>query len=188
MFVPSSNHRKEEDTLKSTKTHYPSNTKPSFNPKREVRKETPKPREKAFICIFFGHAGHLDGFCFHHKRIEKRHFDYARNLYRDEFIDCFPRTSSHALPRFFHEPNHRSYGFGSRENSFVPRCFGYGPRSHRGDRPPRRHDFPARGSYTRFEPRHKDGSCFPHHGSCPTHSNGEVQKIVKTSSGLMVKC
>jgi hypothetical protein len=27
-----------------------------------------------------------------------------------------------------------------------------------------------------------------HHGSHPTRSNGEVQMIVKTSSGLMVKC
>jgi hypothetical protein len=44
MFVPSSNYHKEEETLKSTKTHYPSNSKPSFNPKREVRKEIPKPR------------------------------------------------------------------------------------------------------------------------------------------------
>jgi hypothetical protein len=39
----------------------------------------------------------------------------------------------------------------------VPRCFGYGPHSHRGDRPPRRHDFPAGGSYTRFEQRYLDG-------------------------------
>jgi hypothetical protein len=44
-FVPSSNYHKEEETLKSTKTHYPSNPKPYFNPKREVRKETPRPRE-----------------------------------------------------------------------------------------------------------------------------------------------
>jgi hypothetical protein len=40
-FVPSSNYYKEEETLKSTKTHYLSNPKPSFNPKREERKETP---------------------------------------------------------------------------------------------------------------------------------------------------
>jgi hypothetical protein len=51
MFVPSSNYLKEEETFKSTKTHYLSNLKPSFNPKREVRKETPKPREEAFICM-----------------------------------------------------------------------------------------------------------------------------------------
>jgi hypothetical protein len=63
-FVPNSNYHKEEETLKSTKTHYPSNQKPSFKAKREVRKETPKPREEAFICIFCGHAGHLDNFCF----------------------------------------------------------------------------------------------------------------------------
>jgi hypothetical protein len=43
------------------------------------------------------------------------------------------------------------------ENNFVPRHFGYGPRSHRGDYPPRRHGFFARRSYTRFELRHLDG-------------------------------
>jgi hypothetical protein len=51
-FVPSSNYHKEEETLKSHKTHYPSNPKSSFKPKREVRKETPKPREETFICMF----------------------------------------------------------------------------------------------------------------------------------------
>jgi hypothetical protein len=44
------------------KTHYPS------NPKREVRKETTKPREDAFVCMFCGRAGHLDEFCFWHKK------------------------------------------------------------------------------------------------------------------------
>jgi hypothetical protein len=43
-FIPSSNYHKEEKILKSTKTHYPSNLKTSFNPKRKVRKETPNPR------------------------------------------------------------------------------------------------------------------------------------------------
>jgi hypothetical protein len=42
MFIPSSNYHKEEATIKSTKTHYSSNPKLSFNPKRQVRKETPK--------------------------------------------------------------------------------------------------------------------------------------------------
>jgi hypothetical protein len=77
-FVPSSSCHKEDKELKSTKTHYPSNPKPSFNPKREVRKETPKSREEAFICMFYGRADHLDEFCFRHKRIERRHFEYAR--------------------------------------------------------------------------------------------------------------
>jgi hypothetical protein len=62
-FIPSSNYHKEE-TIKSTKTHYPSNPKPSFNSKRNVKKETSKPREEPFICIFCGCAGHLDEFCF----------------------------------------------------------------------------------------------------------------------------
>jgi hypothetical protein len=43
-FIPSSNYHQEEKTIKSTKTHYPSSPKPSFNPKREVRKEIPKLR------------------------------------------------------------------------------------------------------------------------------------------------
>jgi hypothetical protein len=58
MFIPSSTYHKEEATIKSTKTHYPS------NPKREARKEPPKPREEAFVCMFCSRAGHLDKFCF----------------------------------------------------------------------------------------------------------------------------
>jgi hypothetical protein len=137
-FVPTSSYHKEEEALKPTKAHYPSNPKPSFNPKREARKETPKSREKAFICMFCGRAGHLDEFCFRRKRIERRRVEYARNSYRDEFLDlphrsyshvpprsysrassrtfsrALPRTSSCALPQFAHGPNHRSYDFGSR--------------------------------------------------------------------------
>jgi hypothetical protein len=105
-FVPSSSYHKKEEALKPTKTHYPSNLKPSFNPKREVRKETPKPREEAFVCIFYGCVGHLDEFCFRRKRIGRRHFEYARNSNHDEFFEFLPRscsgasphTSSHALP------------------------------------------------------------------------------------------
>jgi hypothetical protein len=85
-----------------------------------VRKEIPKPREEAFVCMFCGRASHLDEFCFRHKRIEKRHFDYARNSYRNEFSDFLSRSYSHASPRtssrtlthFSHGPNHRSYDFG----------------------------------------------------------------------------
>jgi hypothetical protein len=187
-FVPTSNYHKEEETIKSTKTHYPSNPKPSFNPKREVRKEIPNPREEAFVCIFCGCASHLVEFCFHRKRIEKRSFDYDRNSDCNEFIDFLHRTPSHAMSHFFLGPNHRSYGFGSQENSFVPRRFVYGPHPHRGDRFPCGYDFSARRSYTHFEPRHLYGPHFPHHGSRHTGSKGEVQKIVKTSSCCMVKC
>jgi hypothetical protein len=77
-FVPTSIYHKDEETIKSTKTHYTSSPKPSFNPKREVRKN-PKPGEEVFVCMFCGRASHLDGFCFRRKRIEKRHFDYTRN-------------------------------------------------------------------------------------------------------------
>jgi hypothetical protein len=81
-----------------------------------------------------------------------------------------------------------AHGFGSRENSFVPRCFAYDPRSHHGDHPLRRHGFTAGGSFTRFEPRHFNGSRFPRRGSCRTHSIAEVLKTMKTSSGHMAKC
>jgi hypothetical protein len=194
-FIPSSTYHKEEATIKSTKAHYPSNPKPSFDPKREVRKETPKPREGAFVCIFCGRASQLDEFCFRRKRIERRHFDYARNSYHDEFSDflphsfsrALPHTSSHALPQFAYGPNHRSYGFGSRENCFEPKRLGYGPRPHCGDRFPHRHVFPTGGSYTHFELRHLYGPHFPRRGSRPTRPNDEVQRTVKTSFDRMVK-
>jgi predicted nuclease with TOPRIM domain len=63
-FIPSSTYHKEEITIKPTKAHYPSNTNPSFNSKREVRKEIPKLRDETFICMLCGRAGHLDEFCF----------------------------------------------------------------------------------------------------------------------------
>jgi hypothetical protein len=101
MFIPSSTYHKEEATIKPTKSYYPSNPKPLFNPKREARKETPKPREEAFVCMFCDRAGHLDEFYFRHKRIERRRVEYARNSYRDEFIDFLPRSYSHIPPRFY---------------------------------------------------------------------------------------
>jgi hypothetical protein len=70
----------------------------------------------------------------------------------------------------------------------VPRCLGFGPRPHHGDRPSCRHSFSVAGCYTHFESRHLDGPRFPRCSSCPTRSNAEVQKTVKTSSGRMVKC
>jgi hypothetical protein len=51
-FVPSSNYNKEEETLRSIKTHYPSNPKPSFNPKREVSKETLSQEKKSLFACF----------------------------------------------------------------------------------------------------------------------------------------
>jgi hypothetical protein len=140
-FVPSSSYHKEEEALKPTKTHYPSNPKPSFNPKRGVKRESPKMRDEVFVYMFCGHAGHLDEFCFWCKRIERRCIEYARNSYCDEFIDFPPRsyshvplrfyscasphTSSHVFPQFSYIPNRHSYSFGSQENRFEPRHFGY---------------------------------------------------------------
>jgi hypothetical protein len=138
--------------------------------------------------------------------------EYARDLYRDEFIDfsprsyshvpsCFyscasPRTFSRALPctsssvspQFTHRSNHRSYGFGPRENCLEPRRFGYGPRPHHGDRFPRKPGFPVGWSFPHLESRHLDGPHFSHHGSCPTRPSDEVQRMMKTFSGRMVKC
>jgi hypothetical protein len=210
-FVSCSSYHKEEEALKPIKAHYPSNPKPSFNPKRDARKETPNLREEVFVCMFCGRTGHLDAFCFQRKRIERRHVEYARDSYHDEFIDfpprsysrilprsyshaspltfsrALPRTSSCALPQFAHGPNHCLYGFGPRENRFEPRRFGYGPHPHRGDRFPHRPSFSAGGSFTHFEPGHLDGPRFPRRGSHPTRPSGEVQRTMKTSSGCMVK-
>jgi hypothetical protein len=161
-----------------------------------VKRESPKSRDEAFVCMFCTCAGHLDEFCFECKRLERRRFEYSRYSYRDEFFDflphsysrALPRTSSHALPLFSHGPNHRSYGFGSRENRFVPRCLGYSRCPHRGDHFLCRPGFPTGGSYTHFESIHLDGPHFPRRGSCLTRTSGEVQRIVKTSSGHMVRC
>jgi hypothetical protein len=70
----------------------------------------------------------------------------------------------------------------------VPGHFDVDPRSHCGVCPLRRYGFPARGVYSHFELSRFDGPCFPQCGSCPTRSNGESQRIVKTFSGRMVKC
>jgi hypothetical protein len=51
-FVPSSNYHKEEETLKFTKTHYPSNPKPSFNPQERGEERNPNQKEGAlFVCF-----------------------------------------------------------------------------------------------------------------------------------------
>jgi hypothetical protein len=63
-FIPSSSYHQEEKAIKSTKTHYPSNLKSSFNLKRYTKKETPKLREKVFVYMFYARAGHLDEFYF----------------------------------------------------------------------------------------------------------------------------
>jgi hypothetical protein len=99
-----------------------------------------------------------------------------------------PRTFSRAFPQFSYGHNHRSYGFGSQENHFESRRFGYSPRPHRGHHFPCRHGFSIGEFHTRFEPRQLDDPHFPHRGSYPTHSNSDVQKIVQTSSDRMIKC
>jgi hypothetical protein len=70
----------------------------------------------------------------------------------------------------------------------VPRRFGYGPCPHRGDRVSRRPGFPTGGAHTHFKSRHLNNPRFPHRASCPTRPNGELERIVKTSSSHIVKC
>jgi hypothetical protein len=199
--APPTTKRKQQSNPPKLTTH-PTQSHPSTQREKQERK--PSREEKAFICMFCGRAGHLDEFCFQWKGIERRRIEYVRDSYRDEFIDFLPRSYSHVPPRFYsrasphsfshalpqfpHGPNYRSYGFDPRENRFKPRRFGYGPRPHRGDRFLRRPSFPTGGFFTHFEPRHLDGPRFPYRGSHPTRPSGEVQMIVKTSSGHMVKC
>jgi hypothetical protein len=164
---PSTTYHREESAIKFIKAYYISNLKSYFNPKRELRKETFKQIDEAFVYMFCGRAGHLDEFYFWHKRIKKKCFDYARNSYRYKFINFLHRSYSRALsytysrtlPQFSHGSNHRSYVFDSRENRFVSRRFGYGSRPHRSDRFPRRPYFPVGEFHAHFEPRHLDGFC-----------------------------
>jgi hypothetical protein len=51
--------------------------------------------------MFCGCAGHLDEFCFRHKRIEKRCSEYARNSYHDELFDLTRRSYSRVPPRSY---------------------------------------------------------------------------------------
>jgi regulator of replication initiation timing len=51
-FFPSSSYHKEEQALKPNKTHYPSNPKSSFNPKRGVKRESSS-RERKPLCACF---------------------------------------------------------------------------------------------------------------------------------------
>jgi hypothetical protein len=179
LFLPSTTTKRWKQSNPPSLTTHQAQSHPST---QRVRKEIPNPREEGFVCMFCDRAGYLDEFCFRHKRIETMRFGYARNSCRDEFSNflphsyscALPRTSSRALSHFSHEPNHRSYDFGSRENNFVPRRFGYDPRPHRGDRFPCRPSFPAGGSRIHPELRHLDGPRFPCHGSRPTGPNGEV--------------
>jgi hypothetical protein len=129
-FILSSTYHKEEVTIKATKAHYPSNSKPSFNPNREVKKETPKPRDDDFICMFFGRADHLDVFCFRRKRIERMRVEYARDSYRDEFLDFLTRSYSHVPPRFYSRVSPRTFSrvlprtSSSASHQFTSKPFG----------------------------------------------------------------
>jgi hypothetical protein len=150
-FIPNSIYHTKEEALKPIKTHYPLNQKSSFNPKRELKRESPKPREEDFLCIFCGRAGYMDKFYFQRKRLERRHFEYATNSYHDEFFDFLSRSYSCASPytysrvfsQFSYGPNNRSYDFSSQENRFEHIRFGYGPHLHRGDCFLHRFDFSA---------------------------------------------
>jgi hypothetical protein len=51
--------------------------------------------------MFCGRVGHLDEFCFRRKRIERRHVEYGRDSYRDEFFDVLPQSYSRIPPRFY---------------------------------------------------------------------------------------
>jgi hypothetical protein len=68
----------------------------------------------------------------------------------------------------------------------VPRCFGYDPRPHHGDRFPCMPGFSAGASHIQFEPRHLDGPRFSHRGSHPTSANWFGAKDCGAKG--MVKC
>jgi hypothetical protein len=49
-FIPSFNYHKEEEALKPTKTHYPSNPKPSVNPQERSEERIPQ-AERGSFCL-----------------------------------------------------------------------------------------------------------------------------------------
>jgi hypothetical protein len=213
-FIPSSTYHKEEATIKSTKAQYPSN--PKREARKETHKARDEAficmfcgraghldefcfRQKRIerSRVEYARDSYRDEFFDvppqSYSRIPPRTYSRASSHTFSHasprtFSHALPHTSSCALPQLAHGPNHRSYGFGPQENRFEPRLFGYGPRPHRGDRFPCRPGFFAGGFFTHFESRHLDSPRFPHRGSRPTRSSGEVKRTVKTSSGRMVKC
>jgi hypothetical protein len=209
-FVPSSSYHKEEEALKPTKSHYPSNPKPSFNPKRDVKRETPKPRDDALICMFrvwviwmsFASGGRkLRGGVL---SMLETHIMMSSLICRLVLILVFRL----ALTLMLHLTLFQvlclalllviclsslmdltiAHMVLVHERTALSLRFGYGPRPHHGDCFLCRSGFLARGSFTHLEPRHLDGSRFPHRGSRPTQPSGEVQRTVKTFSSRMVKC
>jgi hypothetical protein len=89
--------------------------------------------------MFCGSAGHLDEFYFRWKRIERGRVEYARDSYRDEFIDFLPRSYSHVPPRTYSHASSRTFSRASprtfsralsRTSSSASPQFAHGP-NHR---------------------------------------------------------
>jgi hypothetical protein len=59
--------------------------------------------------MFCGRAGHLGEFCFRRKRIERSRVEYARDSYRDEFLDLSPRSHSRVLPCSYSRASSRTF-------------------------------------------------------------------------------
>jgi hypothetical protein len=97
LFLTLANIKKRKHSNQPKPITHPIQSNPSTQ--REVFKETPKLREKAFVCMFCGRASHLDEFCFRRKRVERSRVEYARDSYHDEFIDFLTRSYSHVPPR-----------------------------------------------------------------------------------------
>jgi hypothetical protein len=129
-FILSSTYHKEEETIKSTKAHYASNPKPSFNPKRDVKKETPKPRERMllFACFvavpvtWMSFASGVRGLRGGALSMLETHIVMSSLIFLPHsyshvmphsYSCALPHTSSDALSHFSHGPNYRSYGSGS---------------------------------------------------------------------------
>jgi hypothetical protein len=114
--------------------------------------------------MFCGRAGHLDEFCFRLKRAERRHVEYARDSYRDEFLDDLPqsysrispRSYSRALPHTFSRAFPRTFSSALLHTSSIASPqFTHGP-NHRS--------YGSRPRENRFEPRRFGYGLCPHRG------------------------
>jgi hypothetical protein len=195
-FVPTSNYHKEEEIIKSTKTHYPSSPKTSFNLKREVRKETLSLKRKLLFTCFVAMLVTWMSFASVARELRRGTLTMLEtHIVMSSLIFCLVFTLVLHLTLLLvlclislmdltithmalvYERTTLCLDALVTAHVFIVVivfCVGL--------------IFTAGGSHTHFEHRRLDGPHFPRRGSCPTGSNGEVQRTVKTSSSRMVKC
>jgi hypothetical protein len=195
-FISSSNYRKEEEAIKLTKTHYPSNPKPSFNPKREVKRESPSQERKLLLACFMivlvtwmsfasvkrGLRSGILSMLETHIVMSSLSFRLVLTLVLRLallLVLCLTSLMDLTIAHIVLVHERATLCLDALDMAHIlimviVSCVDL--------------FFSAGASHTHFEHRHLDGPHFPRRGSHPTGSSGEVLKTMNTSSGRMVKC